>query len=267
MSCIPDKLYHGDCLELMGGIADGSVDLILCDLPYGVLNKRNPAARWDCVLPFDKLWAHYERIIKPNGAIVLFAQGMFTARLMMSNSKLWKYNLVWKKGDGVTGFLNANRMPMRNHEDICVFYKKLPTYNPQFTKGETNHARGGADNGYKATGNAQNRCYGGFKNTPTTFTTDKYPKSVINFEKCRKFRHPNEKPVDLLRYLIRTYSNESDIVLDNTMGSGSTCVAAVLENRRYIGIEKMQEYYDIAVERVSEAKRDMAGDMFNLDSV
>lgn len=247
----------------MKDIADSSVDLILCDLPYGVLNKSNPSAKWDSVIPFDKLWAHYERVIKPNGAIVLFAQGMFTARLMMSNSKLWKYNLVWKKGDGVTGFLNANRMPMRNHEDICVFYKKLPTYNPQFTKGETNHARGGAGNGYKATGNAQNSCYGGFKNTPTTFTRDKYPKSVISFEKCRRQCHPTEKPVDLLRYLIRTYTDEGDLVLDNTCGSGSTCVAAVLEDRQYIGIEKEQKYYDIACERVNKALADKAQNLFS----
>jgi len=203
-----------------------------------VLNKGNVGAKWDNVLPFDELWLHYERVIKPNGAVVLFGQGMFTARLMMSNARLWRYNLIWCKGSGVTGFLNANRMPMRNHEDICVFYKRLCKYNPQYTKGEKNHARGGAGNGYKASGNAQNRCYGGFKNTPTTFTTNKYPKSVIYFCKQKNFYHPTEKPIDLLRWLIRTYTDEGDVVLDNTMGSGSTCVACALESRHYIGIEK-----------------------------
>lgn len=170
--------------------------------------------------------------------------------------------MVWCKGSGVTGFLNANRMPMRNHEDICVFYKSLCKYNPQFEKGSVNHARGGAGNGYKATGNAQNRCYGGFKETATIFTTDKFPKSVIYFGKQKNYYHPTEKPVDLLAYLIRTYTDEGDLVLDNTMGSGSTCVAAVRTKRRYIGIEKEQKYYDIAVKRVREAEMEVKNDLF-----
>jgi len=262
--CGANGLYLGDCLEAMRGIEDGSVDLILCDLPYGVLNKRNVGARFDRVIPFAPLWEQYERVIKERGAIVLFGQGMFTARLMMSNPRLWRYNLIWCKCNGVTGFLNANRMPMRNHEDICVFYKKLPKYNPQFTQGEKNHARGGACNGYKASGNAQNRCYGGFKNTPTTFTTNKYPKSVVYFDKQKNFYPPTEKPVDLLAYLIRTYTDEGDVVLDNTMGSGSTCVACVKTGRRYIGIEKEEKYYEIACERVREAEAELANDMFGV---
>jgi len=262
MAIEPDNLYNGNCLELMSGIADESCDMILCDLPYGVLNKGNVGAKWDSVLPFDELWLHYERVIKPNGAVVLFGQGMFTARLMMSNARLWRYNLIWCKGNGVTGFLNANRMPMRNHEDICVFYKRLCKYNPQYTKGEKNHARGGAGNGYKASGNAQNRCYGDFKNTPTTFTTNKYPKSVIYFGKQKNFYHPTEKPVDLLRWLIRTYTDEGDVVLDNTMGSGSTCVACALESRHYIGIEKEKKYYDIACERVKRTIQELDNDLF-----
>lgn len=140
------ELIHGDCLEEMRNIPDGSVDCIICDLPYGVLNRSNRNAKWDCVIPFDRLWEQYERIIKDNGAIVLFAQGMFTARLMMSNPKLWRYNLIWDKINRPTGFLNANRCPLRIHEDILVFYKSQPTYNPQFTKGEHNHKRGKTGN-------------------------------------------------------------------------------------------------------------------------
>lgn len=135
------ELIQGDCLVEMKNIPDKSIDMILCDLPYEVLHKNNPHAQWDRLIPFDKLWEQYERVIKDNGAIVLFAQGMFTAKLMMSNPKLWRYNLVWDK-QRVTGFLNANRMPMRCHEDICVFYKSLPTYNPQYIDGKPNHSRG-----------------------------------------------------------------------------------------------------------------------------
>lgn len=137
------KLIHGDCLIEMKNIPDKSVDMILCDLPYEVLNKGNKHAQWDRLIPFDKLWEQYNRIIKNNGAIVLFAQGMFTAQLMMSNPKMWRYNLVWDKVNRPTGFLNANRCPLRIHEDILVFYKAQPTYNPQFYIGEKNHKRGG----------------------------------------------------------------------------------------------------------------------------
>ena len=142
-----DNVYQGDCLELMRGIPDGSVDMILADLPYSVLNRNNPSAQWDNIIPFEPLWEQYERVIKDNGAIVLFAQGMFTAQLMMSKPKLWRYNLVWDKINRSTGFLNANRCPLRIHEDIVVFYKSQPTYNPQFTFGQVNHKRGSAGNG------------------------------------------------------------------------------------------------------------------------
>ncbi len=148
-----NRILHGDCLELMKDIPDGSIDMICCDLPYEVLHKNNPNAQWDRLIPFEPLWKHYERIIKRNGAIVLFAQGMFTAQLMMSNPKLWRYNLVWDK-KRVTSFLNANRMPMRCHEDICVFYKRLPVYHPQYIDGEPNHSRGNGK--HKET----NNCYG-----------------------------------------------------------------------------------------------------------
>ena len=153
------NLYLGDCLEEMKKIPDNSIDCIICDLPYGVLNKGNESAQWDNVIPFDLLWKQYERVIKENGAIILFAQGMFTADLMISNRKLWRYNLIWQKGGRCSGFLNAKKMPLREHEDILVFYKTMPVYNPQMTKCEPhqrNHSRG------KMNKELTNRCYGNF---------------------------------------------------------------------------------------------------------
>ena len=140
-----DKIYNEDCLIGMRDIPDKSIDAVICDLPYMVLNRSNPHAQWDNIIPFEPLWEQYERVIKDNGAIVLFAQGMFTARLMMSNPKMWRYNLIWDKINRSTGFLNANRCPLRIHEDIVVFYKSQPTYNPQFTFGQVNHKRGGQE--------------------------------------------------------------------------------------------------------------------------
>ena len=147
-----DKIYNEDCLIGMRDIPDKSIDAIICDLPYGVLNRQNKSAQWDNIIPIEPLWEQYERVIKDNGAIVLFAQGMFTAQLMMSNPKLWRYNLIWDKINRPTGFLNANRCPLRIHEDIVVFYKSQPTYNPQFTYGPVNHKRGGAGNGKMTNG-------------------------------------------------------------------------------------------------------------------
>lgn len=140
-----NTIINGDCLEVMRGIPTASIDMILCDLPYGVLSRNNKSATWDVVIPFEPLWEQYERIIKDNGAICLFAQGMFTAQLMMSKPSLWRYNLIWDKVNRPTGFLDANRKPLRIHEDICVFYKKQPTYNPQFVEGQVNHKRGGQE--------------------------------------------------------------------------------------------------------------------------
>ncbi len=239
-----DIIIHGDCLVEMQSIPDKSVDMVLCDLPYGVLNKSNKHAKWDGVIPFEPLWEQYKRIIKDNGAIVLFAQGMFTANLMSSNPNMWRYNLVWKKGNSVSGFLNANRMPLRNHEDIVVFYKHNPTYNPQLEKCEKRIV-----NRYGCT----NRIYGKFKRESAVYEYYN-PRSIIDF--CRPIKpvHQTQKPVALLEYLIKTYTNEGDLVLDNTCGSGSTLVACVNTNRHYIGIEKEKEYYDIAVKRVEEAK-------------
>lgn len=244
-----DRIYNTDCLYGMKQIPDGSIDAVICDLPYGVLNKSNKDAQWDSVIPFDLLWEQYKRICKPNAAIVLFAQGMFTANLMKSNTKMWRYNLIWKKGDRSSGFLNANRMPLRNHEDICVFYDKLPTYNPQKRKGKPNHTRG------QGGGKLENRCYGDFD--PFASEDDlsgmKFPLSVIDIDKehdCGKMWHPTQKPVELLRYLVLTYTNEGDTVLDNCAGSGSTAIACIKEKRHFIGFETNKEYYDKACKRI-----------------
>lgn len=237
-------LWNGNCLELMGDIADNSIDMILCDLPYGVTQ-----AKWDTVIPFDLLWEQYERVIKDNGAIVLFAQGLFTSNLMQSNSKLWRYNLIWNKGL-TSGFLNANRMPMRSHEDICVFYKNLPTYNPIMTKGKPSHSKG------KMLG-TNNRLYGKHKQVEQRENSEmKHPKSIINIQTLHPSRkiHPSQKPVALLEYLIKTYTNENDTVLDNTMGSGSTGVACVNLNRKFIGIELDENYFNIAKGRMEESQ-------------
>lgn len=230
------SLYHGDCLELMSQIPDGSVDMVLCDLPYGVLNKGNPHAQWDKPLPMDKLWWHWKRVCKRNAAIVLFGQGMFSADLMKSSPKLWRYNLVWDKGRA-TGFLNANRMPLRYHEDILVFYAAPPVYHPQMEElngREPNHAQGHGKH------NEKNRCYGDVKRINPTYRDKKFPRSIIQIKAVHcgeEQSHATQKPVALLEYLIRTYTNEGDTVLDNCMGSGSTGVACVNTGRDFIGIE------------------------------
>lgn len=242
----------GDCLQLMKDIPDKSIDMIVCDLPYGVLNRQNKSARWDATIPFDKLWDAYLRIIKDNGAIVLFASGMFTSDLMQSQRKFWRYNLVWDKGRK-TGFLNANRMPLRQHEDICVFYKKLPVYNPQMTKvapHRRNHSKGNFQT-------ETNNCYGNYVAVPAIITDTKYPSSIISIPKehcVGKFFHPTQKPVALLEWVIKTYSSPGDVVLDNCMGSGTTGVACVNTGRRFIGFELCQDYFDVAKERIVSAK-------------
>lgn len=243
------ELWLGDCLQLMGDISDESVDMILCDPPYGVLNRQNPKAKWDSQIDLATMWSHYIRVIKPNGAILLFGSGMFTADIMKSNSKMWRYNLVWDKV-ATTGFLNANRMPLRRHEDIMVFYKKLPTYNPQMQKckpHKRNHMRGNMQKPIK------NSCYGSFINVPTVITDEKYPTSIIRISKehCNgKFYHPTQKPVELLEWLIKSYTNEGDLVLDNCMGSGSTGVACANTGRKFLGIEIESKYFEIAKSRI-----------------
>ena len=229
----------------MKNIDDKSIDMILCDLPYGVLNKNNPSAKWDTIIPFEPLWEQYKRIIKDNGAIILFGQGMFTANLLISNPIMWKYNLIWKKSNRISGFLNSNRMPLRNHEDIAVFYNKLPTYNPQMRRGEKSHTRGHGQN-------LKNSCYGKHDFIQgTEYTTEKFPISVLNFDKDHPPVHPTQKPVALCEYLIKTYTNKGDLVLDNCVGSGTTAVACKKTSRKYIGIEDKEEYVEIARRRIS----------------
>lgn len=247
------ELFCGDCLVEMNKIQSNSVDMVLCDLPYGVLNKSNILAQWDKQLPLQRLWEHYKRIVKPNGAIVLFGQGMFTAKLMMSNPKMWRYNLVWDKVLP-TGFLNANKMPLRSHEDILVFYEKLPTYNPQMAEGEPLHGKGQQ---YK-TKKPKNRNYGVFEITDDSRkgSVEKFPKSIVRFAKPHPSIavHSTEKPVSLCEWLIKTYTNEKETVLDNCMGSGSVGVAAVNAGRNFIGIELNKEYFQIAQERIKKAE-------------
>lgn len=239
-----NTIIHGDCLDVMPNIPDRTIDMIVCDLPYGQ-TARN---KWDVVIPFDLLWKQYERIIKDDGAIILFANGMFTADLMHSNRNLWKYNLVWNKVLP-SGFLNAKKMPMRSHEDICVFYKKPPTYNPQMTEGEPSHSIG------KAQGKSQeevsrNTNYGSLDKVQTEGNL-KYPKSIITFSKPHPSTtvHPTQKPVECIEWLIRTYSNEGETVLDNCVGSGTTVVAALNCGRNFIGIEREIKYVEIAKQR------------------
>lgn len=241
-------LWHGDCLNLMPYIPNESINLILCDLPYGIT-----ANKWDSIIPLDQLWSEYERIIKPNGAIVLFGSGMFTAKMMLSNPKLWRYNLIWQKTTP-TGFLNAKRMFLRSHEDIMVFYKKQPTYNPQKTFG---HQRKVSSVQHKSNCNQTENYYThGFTNYDST---ERYPKSVLTFktDKQKSALHPTQKPVDLLKYLIMTYTNEGEKVLDNCMGSGSTGVACANTGREFIGIELNENYFNIACKRIEEAEEQL----------
>lgn len=230
ISDFANQVIQGDCIDVMKKIPDKSIDMILCDLPYGT--TQNP---WDSTIPLDKLWKFYERIIKPNGAIVLTSQGLFTAKLILSNEKLFKYKIVWEKSKP-TNFLNAKKQPLRVHEDICVFYKKQPTYHPQMSNGVP-YNKGTRKNQLSGS-------YGEFKPVEVKSNGERYPVDVIykkTAESEGKIYHPTQKPIELGRYLIRTYSNENDIILDNTCGSGSFLVAAILENRKFIGIEKNED--------------------------
>lgn len=241
-------LYCGDCFSVMDTIPNNSIDMVLCDLPYGVLNEQNPNVQWDRTLDFERLWKSYARIVKDNGAIVLFANGIFTIDLINSNRAMWKYNWVWKKGNRPTGFLNANKQPLRICEDICVFYKDQPKYNPQYTEGEMNHARNFAENGWNS------NCYGKLDTVETTFTTQKYPTNIIDIPKEHPQRyHPTQKPVALCEYLIKTYTDKGDTVLDNCMGSGSTGIACANTGRKFIGIELNAEYFWTAKARIDLA--------------
>lgn len=237
-------LRCGDCLELMKQIPDGSIDMILCDLPYGTTRNK-----MDVRLPFEALWKHYKRIIKKNGAIVLFGQGTFYVDLVSSNPKMFKYDIVWDKYL-TSGFLNAKKMPLRQHEQIAVFYKKPPTYNPQMIQGAVNHGKGKPKNN-------QNNNYGEYGFVDSKQDGLKYPTSILRYQKPHPSVaiHRTEKPVSLLEYLVKTYTNEGETVLDNCMGSGSTGVACVNTGRNFIGIELDKQYFDIAEERIRKANR------------
>ena len=230
-------LRKGDCLELMKDIPDKSIDMILCDLPYGTTRNK-----WDSVIPLDKLWKQYERIIKNNGAIVLFSQMPFTAELVHSNIKFFKYEWVWEKDNG-TGFLNAKKMPLKIHENICIFYKNTPTYNPQMRKGFKPYSQ-------KSGRGSSN--YGKQVQVITNNDGERYPIDIIEFKRDKDKLHPTQKPVALLEYLIKTYTNEGETVLDNCMGSGSCGVAAVKTGRNFIGIELDEKYFEIAKNRIED---------------
>lgn len=244
-----NQLYEEDCIECMKRCPDASIDMVLCDLPYGMTQNQ-----WDSYIPLDALWEQYKRVVKPNGAIVLTAQGLFTAKLIMSQPKMYRYSWVWEKSKP-TNFLNAKKQPLRKHEDICVFYRKQPTYNPQMTKGEP------YDKGIRK--DQLSGSYGDFLPVHVSSDGDRYPTDVIYFKTAESegdVVHPTQKPVELGRYLIRTYTNPGDIVLDNTFGSGSFLVAALKEGRNFVGIEKNEnvalfkkediDYVDIAKRRL-----------------
>ncbi len=235
------QLLHGDCLELMSSIPDGSIDMILCDLPYGTT-----ACKWDVVIPFDALWNQYERIIKKNGAIVLTASQPFTSNLVMSNPKLFKHSWVWDKKKPGT-FTNAKYQPLKSHEDILVFSQGVVFYKPIMTPREKikkNSFSSPSGSARLSSHDGKERIY-----------TEKYPKTILEFSNANQSHryHPTQKPVALMEYLIKTYTNEGETVLDNCMGSGTTGIACLNTNRDFIGMEKDPKYFEIAQNRINEA--------------
>lgn len=251
--CMTETLYKGDCLIEMNKIADKSVDMILCDLPYGQL--KSETLKWDNIIPFDKLWEQYNRVIKDNGAIVLFGSGLFTVDLINSNRKDFKYNLIWEK-NVPTGMSSAKYRPMKYYETISIFYKELPTYNPimkeRIGKGKECY-------------NYEHYC-GNSNHLKLNKIKKKYDPNFVQPSDILKFDvvpnrngklHPTQKPTNLLENLIKTYTNENEIVLDNCMGSGSTGVACINTNRNFIGIEKDDKYFEIAKDRIEKAKESL----------
>ena len=233
------KLYKGDCLEVMKEIPDKSVDMILCDLPYGTTS-----CKWDVIIPFDKLWEQYNRIIKNNGVIVLFGSQPFTSLLVTSNIKNFRYEIIWEKEQAVN-FAFQKKQIGKVHENICVFYKKQPTYNPQMREGFKPQQSGSKMNvlSHSRITSGRNQREG---------KADRYPISIVKFNRDRLRLHPTCKPIKLLEFLIKTYTNENETVLDNCMGSGSTGIACLNTNRKFIGIEKEEKYFEIAKERIIE---------------
>ena len=230
------KLINGDCLKVLPTLADQSVDLVLTDPPYGTTQNK-----WDSIIPLDKMWIELKRISKENTASVIFSQNPFTSILVSSNIHMFKYNWIWMKPQG-TGHLNAKKYPLKNHEDICVFSLKPHKYNPQMTEGKP----------YKIKSGRASSNYGSQVRVVTENNGLRYPKTVIEFSSDKNRLHPTQKPVALLEYLIKTYTNENDTVLDFTMGSGSTGVAAKNLNRQFIGIELDKNYFDMAEKRINE---------------
>jgi site-specific DNA-methyltransferase (adenine-specific)/modification methylase len=227
-----NKIIEGDCLKTLKQFPNNSIDMILCDLPYGTTCNK-----WDSVIPLNDLWYEYKRVIKDRGVIALTAQGLFTAKLILSNEQLFKYKLVWEKSKP-TNFLNVKKQPLRKHEDICIFYKKQPTYNPQMKNGDP-YNKGVRKN--QLTGS-----YGDFKAVEVKSKGERYPTDIIYFKTAEsegKVVHPTQKPVSLGQYLIRTYTNPGDVVLDNACGSGSFLISAMLEGRNFIGIEKNKQVH------------------------
>lgn len=236
-----DIIYNMDCIEGMKILPDKSIDMILCDLPYGTTQ-----CKWDVVIPFADLWKQYKRIIKDNGAIVLTSAQPFTSLLITSNLEMFKYALIWEKSKA-TGFMNAKKRPLVAYEDILVFYKKPVIYNPQMTEGKP------YDKGKIL---RKMEVYGSQKATETNNTTGlRYPRSVVYFKTAEsegKVYHPTQKPMALFEYLIKTYTNPGDLVLDNCMGAGTTAIACKNTNRHYIGYEKEEKYFDIISKRINE---------------
>ncbi len=236
MSGSVNKIILGDCLEVMKSIADKSIDMILCDLPYGTTQNK-----WDSIIELSSLWLQYERIIKDKGTIVLTAQTPFDKVLGCSNLKLLKYEWIWEKSKA-TGHLNSKKTPIKAHENILVFYKSLPTYNPQMRQGEPYKARGG-----KTTTDT----YGTHTDKRNDSNGMYYPRTVIQFPSEMRPIHPTQKPVELFEYLIKTYTNEGDIVLDNAAGSGTTAIACINTDRNYICMEKDYKYFELMKSRIN----------------
>ena len=246
------EIYKGDCLEVMKSIPDGSIDAIITDPPYGTT-----ACKWDSVIPFDLMWEQLNRIIKPNGAVVLFGSEPFSSALRMSNLDYWKYDFIWHKNQP-SGQMNAKKMPMKAYETISVFYKKQPTYNPQMVERTEKELKRLSHKSFEGT--SKNTVYGDINRKSLNRYEHllKYPTNVINDIKCvfnrsgEKVNHPTQKPVELMEYLIKTYTKENETVLDFTMGSGSTGVACINTNRKFIGIEQDDKYFEIANKRLIE---------------
>jgi len=240
-----NTIIHGDCLEIMPSIPDKAIDMILCDLPYGTTR-----CKWDTIIPFEPLWAQYERVIKDNGAIVLTASQPFTSALVMSNPKMFKYDWVWDK-KSVTGHLNAKVQPLRRHESVLVFGNGRISYNPKMRKGKERWKGGFSD--------TNRGCYGVHKPI-RTYNDEYYPTSIIEETGAnqRAKLHPTQKPVALLEYLIKIYTNKGETVLDNCIGSGTTAIACINTNRNYIGIEKDEGCYEIAQKRIAEHERQLS---------